>query len=917
METRSTRGPLLSNDELERETAVARTLAERLLFDADLAEDAIQQTWLAYLQHPPRDPQHAGGWFTAIAKNCALKILRTRGRASRREHLAPTSYAIEPSPLETLDQVDLVATLRDEFEKLAEPYRKTLRQRFYDGLPPRRIAEIEGLTVDAIRSRLQRGLAMLRDRLDARAGDHGKRNLACGLFGLARRPEAHAFAEALTMRARVTVRSIWPRPLPPRFALFGAVVLSSVLSLQAISLLTHTDVRETDDALESRTTASGRDVVGTQDSAFERRAAVDSSSSTASTEPSVAPRVLELVVERERDGSPAAGILLEAICFADPNPLLMPRRLITDASGHAVLLDAPEGPARIRLDRGGEVDVTVAASGVTVKRIELSLGVDVSGAVNDVFGRPVEGAEIWLSHDDAATRGSFVATTDSAGRFTLGDVAPGRTVAAFHREGAPSPGVVVAGIRGSARSIELRLGARPASVSGTLLDGNGQPVAGRVRIESLAAENARRAPPPLEVDCGADGRFAATGLRSGRARITARSPLHPSVSVALELTADTALERTIELGDATLVRGRIRDRDGSAIPFAFVRVGEGTGFDDCLVRADRDGTYSLFGVPVGNCAILADSELGSAAESIVVGTSAANHADLVIESGAPCEGRLVALDGDTTIDLSTFSIRLERIAGSSWIGARRGEVLRSGRFAFPSVAAGKYRLTIEMLGKGATSPALVTGRVVTLPHPEPLIVEVPPPQVPSALEGSIRGRSTRSAFVEIVDAQGVLPTRTLACDNAGRFHCEAMRPGDYYLRGYDADGRRGRFVPLTLEPGTTQDIALELPRLAQLELTCNPAATADQTSLRILDETGACVVDRNALEPLTRIELPPGEYRVLGSTRQRVGSGDRTVLADSAERGGARSALEEGEWQVELREGETTILRLEVRAPPR
>lgn len=917
METRSTLGPLLSNAELEREAALARTLAERLLFDADLAEDAIQQTWLAVLEHPPRDPEHAGGWFTAIAKNCALKILRTRGRAARREHLAPATDSIEPSPLETLDHVDLVATLRDEVEKLAEPYRKTLKQRFYEGIPPRRIAEIEGLTVDAIRSRLQRGLAMLRDRLEARAGATGRRDLACGLFVLAKRPDAHAFAEALAMRARATVRAAWPRTIPPRFALLGAVVLSSVLSLQAISLLTHRgeDLLEEEGDHPSMQTA--RPAALERDGGVERHAVLDAASSTENTQACAASRALEIVVERERDGSPAAGIRVEAICFADPNPLLMPRPLITDASGRAVLLDAPEGPARIRLDRGGAVDVTIAASGVTAKRIELPLGVDVNGTVIDAFGRPVEGAAIWLSQDDAATRGSFVTTTDAAGRFTLGDISPGRSIAAFQREGSPSPSVVVAGIRGSDRTIELRLGSRPASITGTLLDANGHPVVGRVRIESLASERSLRAPPPLEVDCGADGRFLASGLRSGRTRITARSPVHPSVSVDVELTADVTLDRVIELHESTLVRGSVRDRDGTAIPLAFVRVGEGSGFDDCLVRADHDGNYSLFGVAVGARSILADSEHGSAAESIVVHARTANYADLVIESGAPCEGRLQALDGDSTTDLSTFTIRLERLDQNSWVGARTVDALRSGRFAFSSVAAGKYRLTVEMRGMGSDSSALVTGRIVTLPQPEPLVLEVPPPQTPSVLAGSIRGRSARSAFVEVVDAQGVLPTRTLACDTGGRFRCESMRPGDYYLRGHDADGRRGRFVPLTLEPGATKDIEIELPRLAVLELTCSTAASAEQTSLRVLDDTGTCVVDRNALEPLTRIELPPGEYQIRATTRLQEAALVRSSLADASGRAPKMEEVRTLETRLELRAGDTSFLRIEPRTNSR
>jgi protocatechuate 3,4-dioxygenase beta subunit len=55
---------------------------------------------------------------------------------------------------------------------LPEPYRTTILLRFFDGLPPRAIAKRMGVPVDTVRTRVTRGVAQLRARLDdGRGGD--------------------------------------------------------------------------------------------------------------------------------------------------------------------------------------------------------------------------------------------------------------------------------------------------------------------------------------------------------------------------------------------------------------------------------------------------------------------------------------------------------------------------------------------------------------------------------------------------------------------------------------------------------------------------------------------------------------------------------------------------------------------------
>ena len=76
-------------------------------------------------------------------------------------------------------QQRIAASLR----ALPEPYRTAIYLRFYRDLGPSRIATESGVPLETVRTRLRRGLELLRSDLDARHG--GKRELWCSaLVGL-------------------------------------------------------------------------------------------------------------------------------------------------------------------------------------------------------------------------------------------------------------------------------------------------------------------------------------------------------------------------------------------------------------------------------------------------------------------------------------------------------------------------------------------------------------------------------------------------------------------------------------------------------------------------------------------------------------------------------------------------------------
>jgi len=148
------------------------TLARYLMRNTDDAEDAVQECYLRALRHfdsyrgPAMKP-----WLLAILRNvCNTEF----ARRSRREVL--TDYAQdelvteempmwqEPqaSPEKMMLQQQDSATIRRLVEELPEPFREAIVLREMNDLSYKEIAEVAGVPVGTVMSRLARARAMLR-----------------------------------------------------------------------------------------------------------------------------------------------------------------------------------------------------------------------------------------------------------------------------------------------------------------------------------------------------------------------------------------------------------------------------------------------------------------------------------------------------------------------------------------------------------------------------------------------------------------------------------------------------------------------------------------------------------------------------------------------------------------------------------
>jgi RNA polymerase sigma-70 factor (ECF subfamily) len=143
-------------------------VAHRILRDTDLAEDATQQALLALWRDLPqlRDPARFDAWsYRLLVRACYAEARRTR-------HWAPNIRLLPANPPEVGDDTGLVVD-RDQlergFRRLSMDHRAVVVLHHYLDLPLDGIAEILGVPVGTVRSRLHHAMRGLRAALEADA----------------------------------------------------------------------------------------------------------------------------------------------------------------------------------------------------------------------------------------------------------------------------------------------------------------------------------------------------------------------------------------------------------------------------------------------------------------------------------------------------------------------------------------------------------------------------------------------------------------------------------------------------------------------------------------------------------------------------------------------------------------------------
>jgi RNA polymerase sigma-70 factor (ECF subfamily) len=155
---------------LERHAPAIQRFASRLCRDREDARDVMQDTLLAAARgmRELRGAAALSTWLYKIARSHCIKARRASKFAPKSvDLLDETAVASsEPAPERAASDRETAAALADAIHALEPEAREVLVLRDVEGLTANEAAEIVGISVDALKSRLHRARAQVRARLE-------------------------------------------------------------------------------------------------------------------------------------------------------------------------------------------------------------------------------------------------------------------------------------------------------------------------------------------------------------------------------------------------------------------------------------------------------------------------------------------------------------------------------------------------------------------------------------------------------------------------------------------------------------------------------------------------------------------------------------------------------------------------------
>lgn len=165
-----------------RHARLAGAVALSVVGDYHAANDVVQEAFVKVLEGLPQltDAARFRGWLRNVVRTTALDHLRRRKVTGRSAEALPgQDEDSQPLPAPTLQPDDVLASaetrelVRAEVALLPESQREVVLLKYLDGRSYEEIAEITGLTINTIESRLFRARTTLRRRLAERFGAEG------------------------------------------------------------------------------------------------------------------------------------------------------------------------------------------------------------------------------------------------------------------------------------------------------------------------------------------------------------------------------------------------------------------------------------------------------------------------------------------------------------------------------------------------------------------------------------------------------------------------------------------------------------------------------------------------------------------------------------------------------------------------
>lgn len=741
-----------------------RALAKALVFDPSLAEDVAQETWLAALENAPRDPRSLRAWLASIARNLAFRTWRGQDRRAHRERVAARSEAV-PSANEILERETARRSLVEAVFELEEPYRSALVLRYLEDLPPREVARRLAVPVETARTRIKRGLEMLRARLDR---EHGSsRSAWCVALVQGFRLEPSSYIPPVSAGLKPLVVGGLVMAASKKLAAGVAVIAICLLLFFAWSrgrsggggeetrapqvVLSPTAGKETPDVPAALESSEMPTRAPSASEAFEPATPTDPFGS------------LRVHVQWD-DGRAASSILAKVLPWDDTDYDFRELQAQTGDDGSFLLEKVHEGKVIVTLDRGVIASTRVERGQETALTIRIEPGFEVEGTVENIDGVPVPGAEVWLSQINDPNFGFPVARSGADGRFKIRGVQKNVNgmwiTAAAQGYALSSAGKVRAGV-GAKVPIRLVLPEAGGELKGAVHAPDGTPIAGaQVRVtfqNSSGIANFDRGSRDgtewepsnsVVVWTDATGTFHAASLSLGEAEIYVRARGLVSSLTTTRIGSELTERVTIRLEAGASLSGTITDASGNPAAKTDVRVTAEDGLREQFTRSAVDGSYQLRGIPPGRCRVRAGPEYGVMSEKFLefpdrgalrwdavlppvpAGPDGSIRGRVVDEQDRPLVGWRVIVSSDVRGSYGQV--------GGDWSPHTDSD----GRFLIEGVAQARYFVAVSSPEPHTTLfPDATVHDVV--PGPQEVLVRVTPETRPSAY---VRGR--------IVDPQG-------------------------------------------------------------------------------------------------------------------------------------------------------------------
>lgn len=176
---------------VERHQALACSVALGICGDIHQSEDIAQEAFMAAWKQlrDLREPDKFKSWICGIVRNLSHNSLRKAERlpAAETDKLSDESSEVDdaPSPAEQTINSEECAILMRQLQELPPLYREPMVLFYRQNESVASVAEVLGLSEDAVKQRLLRGRAMLAERIERTLGSVLRTTLPTTAFTLA------------------------------------------------------------------------------------------------------------------------------------------------------------------------------------------------------------------------------------------------------------------------------------------------------------------------------------------------------------------------------------------------------------------------------------------------------------------------------------------------------------------------------------------------------------------------------------------------------------------------------------------------------------------------------------------------------------------------------------------------------------